>query len=210
MTEASLFFQVLAAGPLSYADAVAVLMGEDGEVRARAAYEAYRMMAQVGHQPAVVLSGGLDEPPLLVGAQAGAKMLLGLGIAPSRLIVEPMAKNTAEQAREVCELVVLNKWTSLLLVASPYHMPRAFLTFVREMQRREITETLYLMPVFTQTRWWETPPGGTLTRVDLVHVETEKIELYQEKGDVASYADGLAYIRYWEEKRTPPSSIVSP
>jgi len=125
-------------------------------------------------------------------------VLLGAGVAPGRIIVEPTAQNTHEQAEQVADLIVANQWYRALLIASTYHTPRAFLTFLRVLMDRGLTETVHLLPVPTsQSRWWEAPKGMEELRLYLLDEEMRKIEAYQQH--VATWTEGIAYLRYWED-----------
>lgn len=197
MTEREQFSYVLSHGPIYRSDAIVVLMGEDALPRLGTAVD---MLQQSVSDVPLVLTGALHEPPRLVGAEHGAAKALGLGVAPDRVLVEPRAKNTHEQAVEVLKLAVANEWKRLALVASPYHLPRAFLTFLREVERCGLYDGLHLVPVpAAACPWWQAPAGMQMRRVDLLPVEYEKIVLYRTQGHVASYADGLAYLRRWEK-----------
>jgi uncharacterized SAM-binding protein YcdF (DUF218 family) len=195
LSERERFAAVLYGSPVFPADAIVVLMGQDA--KARLAVAAQLMLAG-GGKKAVVLTGALDEPPRLIGAARGGGMLLGMGVAPDRVIVEPHATNTHEQALEVAKLVTLNEWSSVLLVASGYHMPRAFLTFLQVFTDARLDAVRIIPMPASQLPWSEAPPGWEDTRLDLLDTEYDKIEKYRPHGHVASYADGLAYLTKWE------------
>lgn len=191
---------VLAYGPLLHADAIVVLMGEDAEVRLRTGLN---LLAARG-APMLVLSGGRSEPPAVMDAKDGHRKLLGLGVDPEFIRLEDQSQNTHEQAAHVVAIAVAEQWRNLLVVASPYHLPRAVLTFVAELKRRGLDRTIHVIGIpasDTQTvsngRWWQRVPGRHLYRVALLDDEAGKVDAYGEH--VASYADGLEYLRFWEE-----------
>lgn len=183
---------VLDHGPLIRADAIVVLCGEDADGRMAVALQLLKSAAA----PRIVLSGGLDDPPRLQGASRVRAALIDAGVHPDRLIVEPDALHTRDQAVNVVRLAMTEGWTRLLLVASPYHQYRAFLTFLKVLQEMDAEERIRLVPAPATLSWWGCPPGTDATRLDLLASEVEKITRYAEH--VASFSDGLAYLKRWE------------
>ena len=189
------FLSVLYTGPLLRADAIVLLTG-DGTARIPAALELFKM--QHG-EAQIVVTGGLDNPPSVLKASAMAAKLFGHGVKPSKVTIDDQSMHTREQAVVVISAAVERKWKALLLVASAYHMPRAFLTFLQELQLLGLEHEIRLVPVpASQAPWWEQPAGLTVTRFALLDEEFAKVEQYAAKGHVASFEDGLAYLEYWE------------
>ncbi len=215
MTDRAAFLAQLYTQPLLRGDAIIVLCGEDAEDRVAFAAQLFKS----GAAERIVLSGGRHEPPSILGAEQAMGPLLGLGIAPERIILETMSQNTREQAEQILTLAEAEGWRRILLVASGYHLARAFLTFVAALQvhipRLPESATgeekadaflnglrLHVVPVAaSQSPWSKTPPGVDRTRAELFHVESVKITEYGATGDCASYADGLAYLQHWENAR---------
>jgi uncharacterized SAM-binding protein YcdF (DUF218 family) len=75
----------------------------------------------------VLLSGGLVFP--VEGERTEAdqlrRVLLDLGVAPERIVVEGKSRNTRENAIESARIVGERGWRRILLVTSAAHMPRA-------------------------------------------------------------------------------------
>lgn len=181
-------------GPLLPSDALIVLSG-DGVVRIDAAIGALRQ----GAAHYVVVSGGVDNPPHALTAKAARRYLIDNGLHPDRIIEEPASQNTHDQAVELVKLCETHEWTKVMLVTSPYHMPRAFLTVVRVLQLAGAAEKVHVLPLpAAQVRWTDKPDGSDMTRVELFADELQKIDDYGARGDVAPYSVGLAYMRYWE------------
>lgn len=194
VTDREKFCAVLASGPLMRGDAIVLLEG-DGQARIPAAVELLRQ----GAGPFIVVTGGRDEPPYCITAERMAGRLMGLGVAPDRLIVDNDSTNTREQAVNVIKIAVEHDWKRLLLVASPYHAPRAFLTFLKAIKDEGRDTDLHLVMVpASHTPWFGKPDGLEATRLDLLADEYEKIERYGTQGHVASYEDGIAYLKRWE------------
>ena len=190
-----LFLAVLATQPLLKGDAIVVLCGEDAEARLATGVE---LLRQQGGR-VIVLSGGRDTPPRRVSATALYPVLLGRGVAPDRILMETGSQHTREQAVHVVALAQANEWKRLLLVVSPYHAPRAYLTFLQALTEADLRDTIHLISVpCADTKWFEPPVGMRDTRAMLYAGELERIAEYQVMGHVASYSDGLDYLRFVE------------
>jgi uncharacterized SAM-binding protein YcdF (DUF218 family) len=187
------FLAVVSTGPLLRADAVIVLTGEDGKARTEIGAQ---LMRQEGADY-VVLSGGVDKPPRCLSAKTLEPVLMGMGVSPTRIILEPDSMNTREQAVNVTALAIEKGWKRLLLVASPYHSCRAFLTFLKAIEEAGKADEIQLVNVpASQLKWFGKPAGVDHSRADLFAGELGKIALYGEH--VASYESGLKYLERWE------------
>jgi uncharacterized SAM-binding protein YcdF (DUF218 family) len=82
-----------------------------------------------GQARQVVLSGGGADPSELGEADWGAALYRRLGIPADRMVVERLSRNTRENAVESARIVRERGWTTLLLVTSALHAPRALATF---------------------------------------------------------------------------------
>jgi uncharacterized SAM-binding protein YcdF (DUF218 family) len=189
------FCAVLANGPLLKGDAVVILAGEDAGPRLQVGFG----LIKTGAAKMIVLSGGRSEPPRRQSAQDLHQQILGLGVSPDRIVLETSSQNTREQAVNVVALAQEYTWARILLVASPYHQVRAFLTFLQAMREAKADETLQMIPVpAAQTSWFEKPVGSDESRLQLLDREFTKVEAYHEH--MASYVQGLEYLRHWEGK----------
>jgi uncharacterized SAM-binding protein YcdF (DUF218 family) len=86
--------------------------------------ETYDLL-RTGAAKNAILSGGDIAPTPKVEAQALADQLVAWGIDPSRLVVEPHARNTRENAVLSAAIVREHGWKDVLVVTSAFHMPRA-------------------------------------------------------------------------------------
>jgi uncharacterized SAM-binding protein YcdF (DUF218 family) len=151
--------------------------------------------------PILLLSGGKEEPPRWRGANAVAGLLEALGVARGRLRLEHESTNTREQATAIVALAIREGWSRVVLVASHYHQFRAFLTVLQAIQDAGATHVIRLVNApAADSPWFQCPAGMATTRAALLEEEMGKIDDYATRGHVASYADGLAYLRYWEER----------
>lgn len=169
-------------------DAIVVLCGEDAIPRAEKALWIFRELQ--GSAP-IVLSGGKADGEHLTSAEQLKNWYVGKGVARDRLIVENDSQNTREQAMEVLDLAEEKGWKRLLLVASSYHLPRAFLSFVAQLGSSGIR----LVPIpANQSDWDQSPAGIQMTRRQLRGQEMVKIDLYHAMGHCASWQSGLAHL----------------
>jgi uncharacterized SAM-binding protein YcdF (DUF218 family) len=199
-TDREKFLMVLANGPLVRGDAIAVFLGEDAEERLAVAVE---LMASRG-APELFLSGGIEYPPRRRSAKAMTPKLLGKGVAPRAVYADNEAQNTHEQADNLVSHAKEKGWERIILVASPYHLPRAFLTVVKSLG--EARNQIHIVPVAAaQTLWWTAPDGMEETRLDLLAVEFDKCAEHTEH--VATWAEGLDYLKFWEGELAKPQEV---
>ena len=194
VTPRETFATILGAQPIATGDAVILLTG-DGLNRAPTARE----LIQRGFAPRVLISGGIDGPPYALDALTLRRALIQDGIDPLSIDTDMASWNTGESAECVAEWAVTHQWRRVLLVTSAYHMPRAYLTMVRALYDAALDSTVHVVPVRVCEPWHVPVEGLTGTRRDMIAHEAEKVEAYRGFGDVASYAMGLDYLRYWEE-----------
>lgn len=191
MTDArSTFLALLYAQPLRRADVIVVLCGEDAMARAGVTLQLFKQ----GAAPTILCSGGKHDGKRWLGADHVAGWLMGQGVAPDRIATETVSQNTYEQAVEVETLADVHDWRSLLLVASAYHLPRAFLTFVGN-----ASAARRFIPVASTSPWSEAPPHMTATRLAILADEFDKIDNYKISGHLASPAGGIDHLTHWEQ-----------
>lgn len=95
-----------------------------------------------------------DRPPLRSEAALSSEILIALGIAPERLVIEDQARNTPENARRGHERAAPRPGDRWVLVTSGFHMDRALRQF-----RQAGWETLVPHPVDFRTTTWEDALG---------------------------------------------------
>ena len=124
-------------------------------------------------------------------------LLLNKGIAESALMHENKSLNTYEQAVEIIKIAVLNNWKRIILVASPEHQCRAYLTFLRQVIDSESGLIIYNSPA-QNLNWFEESGWGK--RFERLDVEFERIEKYSELGHLATFEEAIEYQK-WKEKQ---------
>ncbi len=90
----------------------------------------YELLREGRAKDVLLTAGTLDtRPGALVEADILARQLELWGIAPERIVREGRSRNTRENAVESERLIRERGWTSLVMVTSAAHMPRALGTF---------------------------------------------------------------------------------
>jgi uncharacterized SAM-binding protein YcdF (DUF218 family) len=196
MTPRERYLAMLSSWPhwVCISDGVVLLTG-DGEARVDMAY---RLM-NAGPAQTLIITGGLDNPPYSLPAKQLRAKALGLGVGPGKIIVDSGAQNTREQAVFVAAMAKMRGWKRIAIVASPDHMARAHLTFVRALDEAGIADRVYAVPVSAPLLWGETPAGRDRPRLDLFADECAKVDGYAEH--VATWERGIEYLLAWEARR---------
>ncbi|MFT3712000.1 MAG: YdcF family protein [Archangium sp.] len=84
-----------------------------------------RALLASGQAKVAIVSGGALGSGLPSEAEYLSRELIAMGIAPERVVVEPKANNTRENATESKKLLEQLGAKRVLLVTSAFHMPRA-------------------------------------------------------------------------------------
>lgn len=207
MNDRALFRAALCSGPMLRGDAIVVCCGEDADARVTMAAGLF----MTGGAPTIVLSGGRHDPPRWISAPNLVSTLYAKGVAPDRILLDPDSPDTRAQSVAIARLAADNGWKRVLVVASSYHMDRAYLTFLQALTDVGHDRVVQLLAVpATQSPWFSAPPGMTETRAELLVVERAKIDQYIALGHCASYADGVAALRFWEQGPPDPLAQLAP
>lgn len=188
MTDKEKFIVLLDSDYPQKGDAIILLEG-DGFSRYKKAISLYND----GFAPVVCFSGNFDDEK--TGAYTFDKikpLILATGVPRDCLLYEDKSKNTYEQAVEVIKIAKKNNWERIILVASQYHSYRAFLTFLC-VQKQIMPKLIIDMASVNELDWYEETGWGC--RIDLLASEFEKIDLYQKKNNVASFTEGVKYLK---------------
>jgi len=127
------------------------------------------------HYPAarLVLSGGSLDKNRRSNAEVVAELAIALGTPASRIITEPNAKDTAEEAELLASRLAGRK---LVLVTSASHMPRAMHLFAAR----------GLNPIAAPTHFIATTPHSAITGLELLphpnHLEKSRRAFYETMG----------------------------
>lgn len=167
-------------------DVIFVMQG-DGISRAAHAVDLYKR----GFAPVIAIVGGADKRSY--GSFPSREVrdeMVRLGVPQGAIHLEDAGAHTRAEADRCMELARENGWKTILIVTSPHHQYRAYLTFLKAM--KDSHNALTLINTAAPLSWTEELSWGK--RVDLLPQEFDKIIEYQKKGDVASYEEGIAYL----------------
>ncbi len=77
---------------------------------------------------ALLLTGG-PAGRKISEAQVMRELALEAGVTPDRIVIEPNASNTLENAERSARIMVQRGWSSPIVVSDRVHLPRALLAF---------------------------------------------------------------------------------
>lgn len=191
MSEREILLNLVFNEPLKKADVIILLEG-DGYFRLPHAVDLYKQK----WAPKIVVSGGVANKRYgSFPAKDLAPRLVKMGIVQKNIIIENESLHTREQAVNVMALVKKNKWKKIILVASPHHQLRAFLTFLKAMQEDKVKLQIINSPA-QNLPWFEKNKWGK--RFEWLDMEFEKIKKYQKH--MADFSDAILY-QEWKEKQ---------
>lgn len=193
LTEREKFIAVLSNDIISPADVIILLEG-DGCNRIHKAAELYRQRLA----PKVLFSGGADNHeygsfPIRDLMQHITKE----GISREDLIIDELSKHTQGQAVEFVKMATKKNWGRAILVASPDHQYRAYLTFLRQIL--DTAPDIILMNSPASNLEWNIDCGWGKP-IDRIEQEFEKIDKYSSFGHLASFEEALNY-QVWKEQQ---------
>jgi hypothetical protein len=192
VTSKELFLILTNSSNITIADAVILLEG-DGYARVSKAIS----LIKEGWAKTLVFSGGVDNE--LVGSftlERCKDKIIDAGFDINNIIHESNSQNTRQQALEIIELCLKYGWRKIILVASHYHQYRAFLTFLKVLEERELLDIIHIMNSPAILDWYEESYLGN-KRIDLLDDEFEKIEKYRLNSHVSSFESAVNYYLHW-------------
>lgn len=174
-------------------DAIVLLEG-DGMNRCSKAIDLYK----AGLANVIVFSGAADDHSYgSFPISEIMPILMNEGIPASDIIHENTSLNTREQALEILKLAKKFNWKKLILVASPHHQHRAYLTFLRSIIDTDSKIILYNAPA-NNLPWFSNNDWGQ--RFDLLDKEFSKIEKYSKLSHIATADEAIQYQK-WKEQQ---------
>lgn len=186
-TEREKFVALLAAQQPGTGDVIFVLQG-DGIFRAGHATELFKKRSA----SLIAIVGNADRRSY--GSFPSGEVrdeMVRLGVPAGAILFEETAPHTRAEAERAMGLAREKGWKTVLIVTSPHHQYRAFLTFLKAM--RDAGMELSLVNAVAPLRWDEPLSWGT--RRELLAQEFDKIDEYRKEGDVASYEEGIRYLQ---------------
>jgi uncharacterized SAM-binding protein YcdF (DUF218 family) len=158
--------------PLTKADAIVAISGGDTTARTTEAVRLY----QDGWAPAVIFSGAALDPNGPSNARAMAAAAERAGVPATAIELDESAANTRQNAADVAAIIRDQGYHSIILVTSPYHQRRAYITFRRSLGTGfAITNHSSYDNQWRRSHWWATPYSRSLTYAELQKVAYELI-----------------------------------
>ncbi len=150
----------------SPADAIVVVSGGQTQTRAKQGVELY----QKDLAPKIIFSGAaLDDGPS--NAREMAALARRSGVPDSAIIIDEDAKTTYQNAVNSKRILEENDAKSIILVTSPYHQRRAFITFQKILgDEYTIENSSSYDNAWSKSAWWATPFGVWITASELAKV----------------------------------------
>jgi len=106
---------------------------------------------------------------------------VSMGVPPENILIEDESLHTRENAEYVLEILKKHNFSHIILVTSPFHQLRTYLTFAKVFQPHNIKITNY----YADTGEWH-PATWFLSKEyrNLIKSEKKRINLYRAKGDI--------------------------
>lgn len=123
-------------------------------------------------------------------------------IPEEAILVEDYSQHTQAQAVEFVKLAQLHGWERAILVASPDHQYRAYLTFLRQIL--DINPTIILMNSPASNLEWYNDCGWG-TPIERIEQEFERIAKYSALGHLASFDEAINYQKWKEQQLRKPN-----
>jgi uncharacterized SAM-binding protein YcdF (DUF218 family) len=144
--------------------------------------------------------GGTIPGECWAGGAAWRERLVAQGIPDEKILTSRPSFHTRDDADGLCELAREHQFTSGIIIAAPFHATRCMLSMIAAMDH--INHHLRVhMTTARGVNWFEQRlgPQSLSSKSTKEHLlgEIERIEKYQSKGDVATFAQFFAY---WQER----------
>lgn len=148
---------------LEKSDAIVAISGGETAERIEEAVDLYK----ANYAPVLIFSGAARDEGTS-NAQAMKLLAIKAGVPEENIFVEEKAQDTFENARFVREHVDSKNIKSIILVTSPYHQRRAYLTFRRFLgEKVKIINHSSTDSAWRKNGWWKDEWGKKLTFSEL-------------------------------------------
>ncbi len=148
-------------------DVIVAISGGETAARTEEAVKLY----QEGWAPHIIFSGAALDPNSPSNAAAMAAAARKAGVPAEAIALDEAAANTRQNAAGVAAIVNRQGYKSVILVTSPYHQRRAYVTFHRALgPALTITNHSSFDENWRRSHWWATPYSRNLTFSELQKV----------------------------------------
>lgn len=110
---------------LSKSDVIVAISGGETQSRTEAAIKLYKD----GWAPKIIFSGAAQDTSGPSNAAAMRAIALNNGIPAGDILLDEVSENTQQNALAVAAIIKSRGYKQIILVTSPYHQRRAFLSF---------------------------------------------------------------------------------
>lgn len=148
---------------LKPSDVLVAVSGGETDSRVEEAVSLYRE----GWAKQVIFAGAALDPASPSNALVMKRQAIKMGVPAGAITIEERSTNTQQNAQFVAKIVKSRGYDSLILVTSPYHQRRAYITFKRAMPNTEIFNHSAKDHTWRRSRWWSNPRGVWLTLAEL-------------------------------------------
>lgn len=150
----------------SPSDAIVVVSGGQTQTRAKHGIELYNKDLA----PKIIFSGAaLDDGPS--NAKEMAALARRSGVPDDAIEIDEDAKTTYQNAVNTKRILEESEGKSIILVTSPYHQRRAYITFKKVLgDGYNIENSSSYDNAWSKSAWWATPFGVWITVSELIKV----------------------------------------
>ena len=201
--------------PEETSDAVVWIEG-DAKDRAEKTIEVFN---HYGQEPNLILSGGLEGNPYRPDADKypnggnipSWKMkeeFLKRNIPENKIILEDESLNALDQAINVVNIAKERGFNSIVLVASMWHQPRLFLTFVKQLHEQNVLDIELINQPETKYSLDREIPGRGKNTTEMIKEDLWRITRYNDNNTVAVAEKGLKYLENFDKKYREKSDKI--
>jgi hypothetical protein len=201
VVEAVMMILALPRSAAGRVDAIAVMSGQGEQWRLTQAIRDWESDPRLRH---LLVASGNPAEKTYVGITLDYLRGLGLRRVEGVCVQPEPAGNTAGQAAWIVEHGRSHRIGGIALTVSPYHLPRAYLTVLKELDRAGVRLPMIPVPVAIAPHL-PVPETGA-TAYELVPGEAHRILSYVKNGWVASPQELRDYLRWlWDHLGAAPA-----
>ncbi|HBG81856.1 TPA: hypothetical protein DDW69_03365 [candidate division CPR2 bacterium] len=155
----SLGFWLSPQDDLLKSDAIIVISGGETEARTK---EGIKLLNE--NLGGYIIFSGAAEDKGISNAAAMKKIALEQNVPKDKILMEEESKTTYENAKNVKEILEEKSIKKIILVTSPYHQKRAYLTFRSVLgDSYQILNHSAIDSTWRRSKWWQNPGSVELT-----------------------------------------------
>jgi uncharacterized SAM-binding protein YcdF (DUF218 family) len=148
---------------LKKSDAIVAISGGETQQRVDEAVRLYK----AGWAPSLIFSGAAAAGTVS-NALAMERQAIAEGVPESVISIDELSTNTAQNAKDVGALIRRRGIHQIILVTSPYHQRRAYITFHRVLGSSvKIINHSSIDSVWRKSSWWKQQQTRQLTFSEL-------------------------------------------